>query len=331
MNLQPYTDPQELVFHASTIADEVARQTILTDYLERLSPATQRRQKNDLTLFEKYLAKAGVSIVGFADDLSVWQYISFGLVEGFKRWLLQEGYAIGSINVCLATIKAYADQAARAGYIPSQANALIKTVKGYKRKEGRNVDEQREKTRKGTKKSATMLLSSTHVELIKKRLRQDENYLSPRDYLLFCLLTDHGLRCGEIAELEARNIDILTGMMVFYRRKVDKEQTHRLTPDTLEAATNYFKQTQLSGRLFEGYRGKGISTRAINTRVSYFGKLVDIEGLSPHDLRHYWATEAIRHGTDIASLQQAGGWNSPVMPLRYVEESKIANEGVKLS
>jgi hypothetical protein len=31
---------------------------------------------------------------------------------------------------------------------------------------------------------------------------------------------------------------------------------------------------------------------------------------------------------DVLRLQQAGGWSSPQMPRRYVEESEIANEGM---
>jgi hypothetical protein len=53
-------------------------------------------------------------------------------------------------------------------------------------------------------------------------------------------------------------------------------------------------------------------------------------GLSAYDCRHYLATQAARNGTAIGRLQNAGGWNSPAMPLRYVESTKIANEGVKL-
>jgi ATP-dependent DNA helicase RecQ len=37
-----------------------------------------------------------------------------------------------------------------------------------------------------------------------------------------------------------------------------------------------------------------------------------------------------RSGTPLGRLQDAGGWNSPAMPLRYVEAAKIANQGVKL-
>ncbi|MBK9709763.1 MAG: tyrosine-type recombinase/integrase [Kouleothrix sp.] len=49
-----------------------------------------------------------------------------------------------------------------------------------------------------------------------------------------------------------------------------------------------------------------------------------------HDARHCWASQAIRSGTDIKSLQDAGGWTSPAMPLRYAESAAIANEGVRL-
>jgi integrase len=42
-------------------------------------------------------------------------------------------------------------------------------------------------------------------------------------------------------------------------------------------------------------------------------------------------TQTHRRGkTDIKSLQDAGGWTSPAMPLRYVESAAIADEGVTL-
>jgi integrase len=73
-----------------------------------------------------------------------------------------------------------------------------------------------------------------------------------------------------------------------------------------------------------------MSARAITARVRELGEAVGVKGLSAHDCRHYWATRAAREGTPIDRLQDAGGWASPAMPLRYVEAAKIANEGVKL-
>jgi hypothetical protein len=37
-----------------------------------------------------------------------------------------------------------------------------------------------------------------------------------------------------------------------------------------------------------------------------------------------------RKGTQIRALQDAGGWSSPAMPLRYAESARIANEGAEV-
>jgi integrase len=55
-----------------------------------------------------------------------------------------------------------------------------------------------------------------------------------------------------------------------------------------------------------------------------------LERLSPHDCRHYWATQALRHGTTTEALRRAGGWSSAAMPLLYALEAEVANEGVTL-
>jgi integrase len=60
------------------------------------------------------------------------------------------------------------------------------------------------------------------------------------------------------------------------------------------------------------------------------GQTARLEGLSPHDCRHYWATVLSRKGTQIRALQDAGGWSSPAMPLRYAESARIANDGAEV-
>lgn len=336
---------QELVQHTpmeviAEAANNAARRTLLERYKQGKSSETLRRQGYDIALFEKYLADAFHFAKGMNNDLSLWEGMSYGIVSAFQQWQLKNGYSIGSINVRIATIKTYCELAHQAGYISDKEAIAIKGIKGISLKEGRNIDEVREDQRIGKKKAKTTLLSEPYVDLIKKLLRQESltNQGKARDYLLFCLLADHGLRCGEVAGLETKNLDITTGMLTFYRRKVYKTQTHKLTADTLEAAKSYLKIASPRKMLFEGKANSrhektaddGMTTRGINKIIARLGNLVGVEELSPHDLRHYWATIAIQKGTDIKSLQQAGGWNSPYMPLRYAEESAIANEGVKL-
>jgi integrase len=175
-------------------------------------------------------------------------------------------------------------------------------------------------------------------------MAQPETPQGRRDTLLMALLLEHGLRVGEVALLDINDFDLKAGTLIFYRPKVDKTQTHALTPQTLKAARAYFKQdapkkgslwrtsaSKTDGRKAAGtLTGQGMSERGLTKRVKMLGEKIGLQGLSAHDARHYWATQAVHNNTPIDRLQDAGGWNSPAMPLRYVESAKIANEGVKL-
>lgn len=89
------------------LANHYARKTVFPDYLERKAAHTLRRQKADLTLFSRYLQMAGLPLDPnlLQTDPSSWAAMTHGLVEGFLRWQIQEGYAIGSVNVRLSTVK----------------------------------------------------------------------------------------------------------------------------------------------------------------------------------------------------------------------------------
>ena len=76
--------------------------------------------------------------------------------------------------------------------------------------------------------------------------------------------------------------------------------------------------------------GDKMSVRGITRWVRLLGERVGLRGLSAYDCRHYWATQAAKD-TPLDRLQDAGGWSSYAMPLRYIETAKIANEGVQLA
>jgi integrase len=313
------------------VANQVARQSVLQEYQKRKSTQTLRRQKADVALFEQFLASAGHTVKGLVYDLQKWDFVTWGLVEAFNRWQLQQGYATGSVNVRLATIKVYVQLAAKAGHIPHQEFALIKTVQGYRLSDARNVDEKRVQTRRpDAKKALPVSLSPVHAALLKN---QSDSPRGRRDAFLMCLLLDHGLRCGEVADLNVNSVSLQSGQLTIYRHKTNKTQTHDLSPDTYQAARLYLADCEPDQEpLFVGICSKNrVSTSSLNERVTQMGIAIGIAGLSPHDCRHFYATDAIRNGTDIKSLQDAGGWNSPAMPLRYAESAKVANSGVKLS
>ena len=313
-------------------ANDFARQTVLQDYQSRKSQQTLRRQRADIALFEQFLASAGNPIEGLAYDLAKWHFVTWGLVEAFNRWQISQGYAMGSVNVRMTTIKIYCGLAAKAEYVSTQELALIKTVKGYYQAEARNIDEKRERTRRpDAKKASPVSLSPVHANLLKDQPKNTPR--GRRDALIMCLLLDHALRVSEVAALDISAINLQSGELTFYRHKVGKTQTHNLTSDTYKAAQLYLADCPPDQwPLFVGICSKGrVSTSSLNERVTQLGKAIGIKGISPHDCRHYYATDAIKNGTDIKSLQDAGGWDNPIMPLRYAESAKVANSGVKLS
>ena len=144
--------------------------------------------------------------------------------------------------------------------------------------------------------------------------------------------------------LEVKDFDLKAGVLTFYRPKVDKLQVHKLSPRTLKAAKAYFSNDapkrgviwRASASKRDGKKkagtliGQGATERGLTKRVRTLGEVIGLKSLSAHDCRYYWATQAARNGTPVDRLQDAGGWNSPAMPLRYVEKAKIANQGVIL-
>ena len=238
----PLVPRAELVQRALPIAapaaaaDAAAARRIFDRYRERLADETRRRQDADLALFASFLERAAsLAADSLSSDPAAWAGISWGLVEAFVAWQLQEGYAIGSVNVRLSTVKTYAKLAAKAGQLGAEAAATIAAVDGLRHAAGRRVDRQRATTRVGSKKAAPVSISPEQAQRLKA---QD----APRDRLLMCLLLDHGLRVGEVAILTAGDVDRRRGVLRFYRPKVDKQQQHRLSADARAAAEAYLDQ-----------------------------------------------------------------------------------------
>jgi integrase len=311
----PTTLDDRPIARAAQAADVAAGKRVFDTYRSRLAEHTRRRQDTDLVTFATFLVAVGADAGELVSDPASWAGVTWGLVAAFVEWQLQQGYAIGSINVRLSTVKAYAKLATKAGIIGGDAYAQIALVAGYRYREGTRIDKTRETTRKGRKKAAPVPISRAQALRLKDQA-------DPRDRLLMCLLLDHGLRVGEVASLTASDFDRGRGVLRFYRSKVDKTQQHQLSTDTADAADGYLP-TARPGPLF------GVD-RTIRERVKQLGQQIGIVGLSPHDCRHAWATFATRAGTPVKALQDAGGWSSPAMPLRYAESAEIANAGVTL-
>lgn len=329
----------------ATVANEYASANVFAEYTLTKAENTLRAQASDLTAFSAFLTSTGARNVptaeSFMQDPDAWQHVTWGLVESFKRAMVNTGNSTGTINRRLATVKVYAKLAARAGVLTRESALLIGDVKGYTGKQAARLDERRETTRVGTKKARHNSLSFEQAE----KLVTMHDLSSPqgrRDQLMVCLFLHHGFRVGEVAGLQVDWFNLSDNKMYVYRGKTHTEQYHELSKATLAALTAYidagdcpddgnlWRKSVKSGELTE----QGLTTRAIAARVRSFGEGLGINNLSPHDLRHYWATywasRVAKSQISLLQLQEAGGWSagSLAMLRRYVDEQKIANQGM---
>ena len=327
--------PGELESLIGLNANRAAAKSRFREYRSRRAEETLRRQDADLALFHEFLELVNLRTGDLAQDPRAWRPLTWGLVEAFVKWQLNEGYAVKSINVRLSTVKTYARMAMQSGALTPQEYALIRAVQGYSFREQVRIDQKRPVTRIGLKKEIPVRLTPAQAQRLKQ---QPDTPQGRRDRLMMCLLLDHGLRVGEITRLATGELDQAGGVLRFYRPKVNKEQVHRLSRETMQAIEACAARGELiadglllrQSRKNEELGRPGLSERAVTARVRLLGERLGIPGLSAHDCRHFWATSAARHGTDPFVLQEAGGWSSLAMPRRYVEDNDIANEGVKL-
>jgi integrase len=328
-------------------ANQVGAHHVFTHYRSLKAENTLRRQDADLRAFEAFLnevlrstgANLHIPVDALRQDPAFWRGVTWGLVEAFVQNRLQLGYAVSTVNFQLSTVKVYAGLAAQAGELPKTELPLIQSVKAIRHSEAVRLDEKRAAVRVGSKKSSPTELTDGLAEaLIDQRTDTPQGR---RDRLLMCLLLRHGLRVSEIVRLKAEAFDLEKGVFRFYRPKVNKTQIHEMTEDTWSSARSFFQsgdapsagplftESNSNGKLDRQRRGvQMLTTRGVNERVHHLGMVVGIDTLSPHDCRHYWATRAAEDGTPLERLKQAGGWNSVHMPVRYINDSAIANQGM---
>lgn len=344
----PYDDRLAL---AGQVADHFAQSDAFAEAQATWTANTRRRYLNDLELFSAYLESARIKRPAerLFSDAEAWRGMTFGLLRGFKVWLEQRGYATGTVKGAISTIHVFCRLAGPApsgvGVLDEATLAAILTVRGTSGRKARNLDEDRRRrqipTRKGHKKAAPTEISTVQAVTLKKLtthperspVREHDLLLASRDALLMGLLVEHALRCSEVALLTIDSIDLRRGTIRIYRPKTDRTDIQKLHKHTKLAAQAYLSQVgRQHGPLFSGYDpNKPLSTRAINKRVGVLGGEIGIERLSPHDLRHHWAFDALLNHTPLNVVQADGGWETEYMPLRYAHQVGATGGGATIT
>ncbi len=144
-----------------------------------------------------------------------------------------------------------------------------------------------------------------------------------RDRALFMLLYGCGLR---ISEALALNVGDITAKSEFLRIR-GKGQKDRIVPllpiiwPNIEAYLAKSPYAAQEGEpLFLGARGERLSPRVVQRQMQKLRMRMGLpDNLTPHALRHSFATQLLASGVDLRSIQQLLGHSSLITTQRYTD------------
>ncbi len=129
-----------------------------------------------------------------------------------------------------------------------------------------------------------------------------------RDRTLFELLYATGLRVTELVTLLSANVDVDSGVLHCFgkgskQRRIPIGRSAVSWLLRYQAARRVLLAGRESPRLFVGYLGRPISRQNVWTLLKRAAEKAGVEGVSPHVLRHSFATHMLEHGADTRSVQ----------------------------
>ena len=135
-----------------------------------------------------------------------------------------------------------------------------------------------------------------------------------RDRAMLELLYATGLRVSELVGLRSEQISLTQGV-VRVTGKGGKERLVPLGEEALDWLTRFIHQArpdllgeQLCDQLFPTRRGSGMTRQAFWYRIKKYAQQAQIDKpLSPHTLRHAFATHLLNHGADLRVVQMLLG------------------------
>lgn len=131
-----------------------------------------------------------------------------------------------------------------------------------------------------------------------------------RDFLIIEILYSTGIRRDELINLKFEDIYFEQGLIKVLGKR-NKERLVPVLPNLLSKIKNYSSNNSINNYLFKSKNGKKISPSTIYRIVKkYFRQISSKNKISPHVLRHSFATHMINNGADINSVKEILGHSS---------------------
>ena len=148
-----------------------------------------------------------------------------------------------------------------------------------------------------------------------------ENPLDSRDLAIFELLYGSGLRLAEACSLDLADLNLQSGW-VAVTGKGRKQRHLPLTAQSIRALEGYLKiRTAAPGEtaLFTSRTGRRLGARQIQKRLQQFAAHHGSRHLSPHMLRHSYASHLLQNARDIRAVQELLGHSQLATTQHYTK------------
>ena len=284
--------------------------TFILDYIDylkyerNLSPETISKYKHNLIVFEKYMLNKNINLF----DVTQYNIIDF-LTNYFKnKGVSSKTNSITSIN----NFYIYLIKDKRIDINPCE-----------------NID------RPKLKKKLPDVLTVNEVDkLLDIPLHTKEDY---RDKAILEVLYATGIRISELTNLKINDVDF-TNKVVRVFGKGSKERIVPINKYALKYLGMYldirgsFLKGKLTDYIFLNSKGEAISRESFGLELN---KIVKKQGLNkkvtPHMLRHSFATHMLNQGADLRSIQELLGHSdiSTTTIYTHVSNEKVKNDYLK--
>jgi integrase/recombinase XerC len=258
----------------------------------RASPHTLRGYASDLAELQGFLRTAKVASLAAADARTLRAYLA---------WLHGRGLAKSSIARKLATVRSCFRFLARRGLVAANPARQVASPRLPKR-------------------LPAFLPKDESKELLDAPV--EDSAAGRRDRALLELLYASGLRVAECCGLDLEDLDRRHGTV----RVVGKGGKERMVPvgDAALAALDAHlgRRGAMGGPLFRNPRGGRLSTRSVHRIVGRRAREAGIaRRVTPHTLRHTFATHLLGEGADLRLIQELLGHSRLSTTQRYTHVS----------
>ncbi|MBF7029373.1 site-specific tyrosine recombinase XerD [Staphylococcus kloosii] len=280
-------------------------ETIKNEYLKfiqiekGLSSNTIGAYRRDLDKYVAYLNEHKIDHIDFVDRQTIQQCLGY---------LHDQGASAKSLARFISTVRSFHQFALREKYAAKDPTVLIETPR-YERRlpDVLEVDE------------IVALLETPDIS-------KNNGY---RDRTMLELLYATGMRVSELIQLEVENVNLIMGFVRVFG-KGNKERIVPLGDTVIDFLTKYIETVRpqllkktTTDALFLNLHGKPLSRQGIWKMIKQTGIKANInKTLTPHTLRHSFATHLLENGADLRAVQEMLGHSDISTTQLYTHVSK---------